>query len=222
MLRVRSAMVWLAIAALLFVAPMALAQDVTPLVEVEDQAIVDGAVTIDRVVSDGPGWIVIHADNNGAPGDVLGWTAVMDGENTDVVVDIDMDMVDTDTMTETTFHAMLHSDLGIEGTYEFPGADVPVQLDGETVMTAFVATFEDEAAVQPTATVEATAQPTATVEATAQVTATAVTDVDDDEPETLPETGGSTTPWLPLTLLALGVAVIIGSALIMRGQSQSM
>ena len=33
---------------------------VTPSVTVEDQAIVDGTVTAASVVSDGPGWIVIH------------------------------------------------------------------------------------------------------------------------------------------------------------------
>jgi len=204
--------VWLAIAALLFVAPAVLAQDDTPSIEVEAQAVVDGTVTIDRVWSDGPGWLVIHADNNGQPGDVLGYEAVTDGENLDVVVDLDTDPV------TGTLYAMLHTDLGTEGTFDFPGgADVPVEVDGEMVVEAFMVTAAQETAtVEPTAqaTAEATVQPTA--QATAEATATVET-----QPETLPETGGNTTPWLPLVLLALGVAVVAGSALIMRTQAQT-
>ncbi|OGO04727.1 MAG: hypothetical protein A2Y73_07070 [Chloroflexi bacterium RBG_13_56_8] len=127
----------LGLIALLLVAvvvPAVSAQAVTPSVTVNDQEIQDGTVTVATIVSDGPGWMVIHADNNGAPGPVIGHTAVMDGENTDVVVDIDVDAA-----TETLY-AMLHSDLGTVGTYEFPGADTPAQADGQVVMSPFSVT----------------------------------------------------------------------------------
>ena len=55
-------------------------------VEVDDQTIMNGKVIIKRVVNSGPGWLVIHADNNGGPGTVLGQTAVNGGENIDVEV----------------------------------------------------------------------------------------------------------------------------------------
>ena len=35
---------------------------------------------------------------------------------------------------------MLHIDAGVIGTYEFPGADVPVTMNGEIVMMPFVVT----------------------------------------------------------------------------------
>jgi plastocyanin len=105
-----------------------------PLVSVTDQPIKDDTVTVAQVVSSGPGWIVIHADKNGAPGPVLGHGAVKDGENDDVVVKLA-----AEGRTETLY-AMLHTDAGTVGTYEFPGADGPVSVDGKVVTPAFKVT----------------------------------------------------------------------------------
>ena len=41
-----------------------LAQEMLPAVTVEDQEIVDNKVTIAKVVSEGPGWLVIHIHEN--------------------------------------------------------------------------------------------------------------------------------------------------------------
>ena len=115
----------------LVVVPVALAQETTPSVTVNDQEIQDGTVTVAEVVSDGAGWIVIHADDNGAPGPVIGQAAVSDGTNQNVSVQID-----TGAATETLY-AMLHTDSGEMGTYEFPDADPPVQVDGSVVVQPF-------------------------------------------------------------------------------------
>ena len=76
------------VAALMVSAAAVGAQDMTPSVTVDDQLSLDGTVTIAEVVSDGPGWLVVHADAEG-PGPVLGWAAVEDGMNTDVEVELD-------------------------------------------------------------------------------------------------------------------------------------
>jgi len=102
-----------------------------PSVSVADQPIKDDMVTVAQVVSNGPGWIVIHADKNGAPGPVLGYSAVKDGENADVAVKLA-----AEGRTETLY-AMLHTDAGTVGTYEFPGADVPVAMNGAAITPAF-------------------------------------------------------------------------------------
>lgn len=112
-------------------APSQEAAGVEPCVEVSDQAIENGNVSVNRVCSSGPGWIVVHADDNGAPGPVVGYASVQDGENMDVMVQID-----TAAATET-LHAMLHTDSGEVGTYEFPGEDTPVSVDGSVVMMTF-------------------------------------------------------------------------------------
>ena len=105
-----------------------------PYVEVNDQTINNGTVTVASVGSVGPGWIVIHADNNGAPGAILGETAVSDGVNTNVVVKIDT------SKATMTLWAMLHTDAGTIGTFEFPGGpDVPVTQNGSIVQQSFMA-----------------------------------------------------------------------------------
>ena len=172
----------LALAMLALLVPLAAAQ-MTPGVTVSDQDIADGVVTVDSVVSSGPGWIVIHIDNNGAPGPVIGHTAVNDGENANVNVEIDASMA-----TETLY-AMLHVDAGQVGTYEFPGADTPAMVDGQMVTPAFKAT--GAAVMQPTEATTATAEAAAT-------------------PSALPQTGGGANPWTGVALLALGALVLAG------------
>lgn len=109
---------------------------------VEDQSLSEtNSVVVPRVVSNGPGWMVIHADDAGGPGPVIGWTAVEDGENTDVEVEIDPAGL-TDTV-----HAMLHVDVGVEGEYEFPGDDIPAfDEDDNIIMLPFVVTSGGEGA----------------------------------------------------------------------------
>ena len=109
---------------LAFAAGLVSAQAMTPSVTVEGQAL---TVTVQSVLSDGPGWLVIHADNKGAPGAVLGWAPLSDGENSNVVVPID-----PAGLTPTVW-AMLHIDAGVVGTYENPGPDAPVMVDGAIV-----------------------------------------------------------------------------------------
>jgi len=104
---------------------------VTSAVNVNDQAIVNGAVTVAEVDSAGPGWMVIHNQVNGQPGAVIGYTAVQPGVNMNVVVQIDV------TKATPVLYAMLHIDAGTVGKYEFPGADVPAVVNGKPVTPPF-------------------------------------------------------------------------------------
>jgi len=106
--------------------------EMIPVVVVEDQSIESGIVTIDSVISQGPGWLVLHAQTEGKPGPILGYSQLNNGENSDVAVEIEVENA-----TETLY-AMLHSDAGEIGTFEFPdGPDVPAQMDGKVVTSAF-------------------------------------------------------------------------------------
>jgi hypothetical protein len=101
----------------------------TPAMRVNNQ-IVDGTVIAESVLSDGPGWLVIHADNDGAPGPVIGTAAVEAGTNINVEVEL------TGEATPVLF-PMLHVDTGEVGTYEFgtvEGADGPVMVDGSVLV----------------------------------------------------------------------------------------
>ena len=103
-----------------------------PSVSVTDQSIEAGTVTIAKVVSDGAGWLVIHAQADGKPGSILGYSPVSDGENQDVMVEID------NVNATETLYAMLHTDAGEVGQWEFPdGPDAPVMVDEKVVTPPF-------------------------------------------------------------------------------------
>jgi len=108
--------------------------DLDARVTVMDQKIAMGTVSIAEVLSNGPGWLVIHADRAGAPGPVIGWAPVSEGLARDLVVKIDI------TKATPVLYAMLHTDAGKVGTYEFPGADVPVMVDEKMVSPSFKTT----------------------------------------------------------------------------------
>lgn len=139
----------------------------TNAVEVEDQELGENdTVVVPSATSDGPGWVVIHAEADGAPGPVIGFAAVSAGENTNVEVELDPDGV-TDTL-----YAMLHIDAGTEGEYEFPGDDGPARdaddnvvvkpfavsrgeesgMDGEAVVTVLDGSFDEEELTVPVGT----------------------------------------------------------------------
>jgi hypothetical protein len=107
--------------------------DVTAGVGVANQSVMNGAVTVAKVYSAGPGWIVIHAQQGGKPGPILGQTRVDDGENSDVVVQLNTAGV------TPTLYAMLHTDAGELGAWEFPGGpDVPVKARDVVLTPAFL------------------------------------------------------------------------------------
>lgn len=122
------------VAALLMLVLPANAQ-MSPAVEVSDQPVLDGTVTVAKVVSEGPGFIVIHKDNgSGSFGPVIGYRWVNPGENFNITVNIDA------AQATITLYAMLHVDSGEVGVYEFgtvEGADGPVVVDGAPLSPPF-------------------------------------------------------------------------------------
>lgn len=126
------------VAAVLFAGVLSLgimAQSPVPAVEVFNQVSVNGMVTVASVFNEGPGWIVIHADNGeGRPGPIVGYRAINDGWSYNVDV-----MVDAAGVTPTLF-AMLHADTNEIGVYEFgqvEGADGPVRVNDAVVTPPF-------------------------------------------------------------------------------------
>jgi len=103
-----------------------------PSVKVSDQPLAGGTLTVDDVVSSGPGWIVIYTtDANGQPGQPIGHAAVKDGDNQMVMVPVDPGKA------QGTLYAQLHADSGTIGTFENPGADAPVMLGVQMIAATF-------------------------------------------------------------------------------------
>jgi len=89
-----------------------------------------GWVSIDSLFLDKPGYVVIHAVIDGAPGAVLGNSGLLEGSREDVVVQV------SDYRGRGGLIAMLHYDDG-DGEYLFPGPDAPTFLNDEIVMIWF-------------------------------------------------------------------------------------
>lgn len=110
-----------------------------PAVEVADQVVTDGWVTVDYVYSEGPGFIVIHVYDAAYDtfGGVLGYRWVNPGANYNIKVKLDPSMIEP----TPKLYAMLHKDDGTVGTYEFGGGsglDGPVMVDGAPLAPAFM------------------------------------------------------------------------------------
>lgn len=107
----------------------------SPMIDVSDQLVLDGTVTIAQAYSDGPGFIVIHADGgDGSPGPVIGYRSINAGQSLSVEVPIDA------AAATPTLFAMLHADTGEVGVYEFgtvEGADGPVRVNDAVITPAF-------------------------------------------------------------------------------------
>lgn len=121
---------------LLLVAFPTFGQDMTsPSVTVDGQIVVDDTVRITEVVSDGPGFVVIHATmEDGSFGDVLGHAPVGAGVNHNVVINIDP------TEATDTVYAMLHIDDGVIGDYEFDSdtsVDAPLLVNEQIIAPTF-------------------------------------------------------------------------------------
>lgn len=87
-------------------------------------------IHVHHALSDGPGFVVIHSDNQGSPGPVLGYAPVADGQNTEIEIELT-----TEGLTPVVW-PMLHVDTGEIGTYEFgtvEGADGPVRVNDAVV-----------------------------------------------------------------------------------------
>lgn len=97
-----------------------------------DQSLMNNSVVV-HAVSDVGGWLVVHADNNGQPGAVLGQAMLIPGTNPNVVVPLAVEGV------TPVVWPMLHVDDGAVGTYEFDGQsglDNPVVVNDQVAMAS--------------------------------------------------------------------------------------
>ncbi|MES2966502.1 MAG: hypothetical protein V4668_01790 [Patescibacteria group bacterium] len=109
--------------------------DTTSGLQVEDNAVFameqrPGArVQVNKVDLKMPGYVVIHADANGKPGDILGTSSLLAaGENDDVFVTLSRDASDGEKLW-----AMLHSESNGDDTFD-PAVDTPIEgSNGEPI-----------------------------------------------------------------------------------------
>lgn len=100
------------------------------LVRVADQAGDGRSIMVDQVVITGrKGWVVIHADAGGVPGEVIGVSPLVGpGSVSDLRV-----VLRTPLTASARVFAMVHLDDG-RGVYDYPAGDPPATVGGQIVM----------------------------------------------------------------------------------------
>lgn len=83
-----------------------------------DQPVVDGEFVIERIVSNGPGWVVVYqVGEDGSQGFIIGTVPLVDGLNEDILVEVDGSAV-TDSLQLT-----IHDDTTPGDEFDFPAND---------------------------------------------------------------------------------------------------
>lgn len=109
----------------------ATATPLLPAVTAIEQAVDEaGTIMISNATLPEAGWVVVYSDEDGEPGEVLGYAPAGPGSSTDIPVTIDPYLA-TDTL-----HVRLHENAGEVGEFEFPGPDEPVAPE-ETATATF-------------------------------------------------------------------------------------
>jgi LPXTG-motif cell wall-anchored protein len=113
-------------------APAPAGAEVTGSLEVTDQPVVNGSITVAKATISQDGWVVVHKagpDGKLLLTPVIGQTQIKAGDNANVVIKLTEDVA-----PGAPLWPMIHVDLGQKGTYEFPnGPDVPATGDKATV-----------------------------------------------------------------------------------------
>lgn len=121
-------------------AVLAAGHGMAPAVTASDQDVSGGTVTAETVVAPANGWMVVHrTDASMAPGPVVGYAPLREGENIDVTAILSEAVGSGDMLM-----LMIHSEDGgmMMGGFEYTlGAteDGPIRVDGELVMTTITA-----------------------------------------------------------------------------------
>ena len=120
--------------------------DPTGSLTIDDQALVNGMLTVESITLDRSGWVVVHASNEDGDGpmvpEIISEPVYLEeGTNTDVQIMIEES---AGLMADDVVWVMLHTDTGTEDVYEFDGEsgfDKPILNDeGMIVMEAVTIT----------------------------------------------------------------------------------
>lgn len=109
--------------------------------EVQNQITV-GQITVKKVATSRDGWVSVHKskeDGSIVLPESIGEARVDSGDSEDTIVDL----WEAPDIGEKLW-VLLHIDGGERGKYEFPGKDVPVKKNGETMARSFTIKGEEK------------------------------------------------------------------------------
>lgn len=117
--------------------------DITGMLTVEDQALMDNTITVGPVILNQDGWVVVHASNEAGDGpmvpEIISVPVYLEaGTHTDVEITFE-DSANVE--VGDTVWVMLHNDTGRDAVYEFDGMnglDLPIVVGGAVVVKPLV------------------------------------------------------------------------------------
>jgi hypothetical protein len=132
--------------------------DNTPAITAEDQTLAPdsaGTVSIAEATIDQPGFVVVHEEEDGGFGSVIGSSGLIEtGTSSDISVELDRDAADGETL-----YAMLHYDQNGNEEYDGIDTDGPVTGDDDSpVLDTFGITIEDDGGGGDTPSISASDQ----------------------------------------------------------------
>jgi hypothetical protein len=99
-----------------------------------EQNLAGGELVVDRVLTPGDAWIVVHLDDDGSPGMRVGLAPISSGESRNVRVPVEGDLTDS-------LIVAVHADRGTRGVFDFAmddpagSPDRPYFVDGAELAT---------------------------------------------------------------------------------------
>ncbi|HIP69868.1 MAG TPA: hypothetical protein EYH05_00555 [Anaerolineae bacterium] len=105
-----------------------------PDIYVLDQPIVDGMFEVERVISNGPGWLVAYFDDEGEAGLIIGSAPLKDDLNELVKVEV------LETAVTPIIHLRLHEDTEPGDDFDFPRVDQPARYQDRLPQTVTFST----------------------------------------------------------------------------------
>ncbi len=105
------------------------------IIEIHDQPVMIRKVVVDEVQTREQSWIAIYADQNGMPGQVIGYRRIFPGIFRQLEIEIDL------SKATVVLYAMVHKDQGNRGIFEYPGIDLPITNGNLTGPQSFRITY---------------------------------------------------------------------------------
>jgi hypothetical protein len=102
-----------------------------------NQPVVNSSLLVSSVSAAQNGWVVVHLDEDGKPGRVIGKSFVKQGMFRSIEFSLDESVKPGEKVW-----VMLHIDAGTLGIYEFPGPDAPV-IESETIVMQQIEVLSD-------------------------------------------------------------------------------
>lgn len=89
-----------------------------------DQPVIDGTITVERIISNGPSHVVVYYDDGDMPGLIIGSEFLEDGVNEQIVIEI------IETAVTPQLFLFVHEDTTVGDNFDFPANDPPRLYNG--------------------------------------------------------------------------------------------